>query len=586
MGLLQMSFSGAVLILAIVVIRAIAINRLPKKTFLALWIIAVIRLLLPFSVPSPFSIYSLANRTASDVEIPDTITYEYLPPVFEAVLEESQNTPAAGVPQTLPTSPSVSIRTLIWLIGMSVLAGSFLISYWKCRREFKTALPIHNDIITEWLSEHPLKRKIEIRQFSGILTPMTYGIFRPIILLPKNTDWENKQQLQYILFHEYVHIRRYDTMLKFLTAAALCIHWFNPMVWVLYFLFNRDIELACDECVIRRFGKDNRSAYARMLISMEERKNRFAPFCNNFSKNAIEERIESIMKMKKTSVVTLVLSGIIVIGTVSVFATSIQTNEPIFEEALLRQPPEKIIMYYTFDGMTSESAAEYAARNYPEIDNGYGQSSRAAALVNTVNVGIESGLTGYMDERYSEYFIHANIVQNTKEKSVLSFSGDAVPIDGEERKIVNFDLTIDWNKVIENNGNDFIEITTYLFHEETDAEGDALYPVNAHGQTYGLAKTASIEQFPDLVPALGKNGTIAYMRKEDYFRENDDKYERYTVALTGDELEDVRERYKDQYPNAAIIDFYKECYDVPLFDVDGEDVVDQFVMNVGCYPYQ
>ncbi|MCH5194486.1 MAG: M56 family metallopeptidase, partial [Oscillospiraceae bacterium] len=300
MGLLQMSFSGAVLILAIVIIRAIAIDRLPKKTFLALWIIALVRLLLPFSVPSPFSIYSLVSRKVSDVEISDTAAYEYIQPVFEAVSEGSQNLSAVNVPQALPASPSAAIWNLIWLIGMSVLAVSFLISYWRCRREFKTALPIHNDMITEWLSDHPLKRKIEIKQFNGIITPMTYGLFHPVILLPENTDWENKQQLRYILFHEYVHICRYDTALKALAAITLCIHWFDPMVWVLFILFNRDLELACDECVIRRFG--DRPAYARMLISMEERKNRFAPFCNNFSKNAIEERIKSIMKMKKASV--------------------------------------------------------------------------------------------------------------------------------------------------------------------------------------------------------------------------------------------------------------------------------------------
>ena len=322
-----MSFAGAVFILVIVVIRAIAINRLPKKTFLALWIIALIRLLLPFSIPSPFSIYSLISRNVSDAETYDTVKYEYQQPVFEAVSEGSQNTPAADVPQTMPTSPSISIWTLIWIIGMLVFAMLFLISYLKCRREFRTALPVNNDAVTEWLSEHRLRRKIDIRQFSGILTPMTYGIFHPIILLPKNTDWENKQQLRYILFHEYVHICHYDTTLKFFTAIALCIHWFNPMVWVLYILFNRDIELACDECVIRRFGRENRSAYARMLISMEERKNRFAPFCNNFSKNAIEERIESIMKTKKTSIITLVLSIIIVVGAVSVFATSVQEQK-------------------------------------------------------------------------------------------------------------------------------------------------------------------------------------------------------------------------------------------------------------------
>ena len=91
----------------------------------------------------------------SNVKIPNTITYEYLPPVFEAVLGETQITPAANVPQTLPTSPSISIWTLIWIIGMLVFSAIFLISYWRCRREFRTALPIHNDMMTEWLCEHP-----------------------------------------------------------------------------------------------------------------------------------------------------------------------------------------------------------------------------------------------------------------------------------------------------------------------------------------------------------------------------------------------------------------------------------------------
>ena len=156
---------------------------------------------------------------------------------------------------------------------------------------------------------------------------MTYGLFRPVILLPNNTDLDDKQQLEYILFHEYVHIRHCDTALKLLATAALCIHWFNPLVWVLYILFNRDIELACDEYVIRKFGADNRSAYARTLISMEERKSFIAPFCNNFSKNAIEERIVSIMKTKKSSAVALFAAGFVVAVSTGAFVTSVQANE-------------------------------------------------------------------------------------------------------------------------------------------------------------------------------------------------------------------------------------------------------------------
>ena len=110
-------------------------------------------------------------------------------------------------------------------------------------------------------------------------------------------DWKNEKQLQYVLSHEYVHIYRYDTVTKLIVTLALCIHWFNPFVWVMYIIFNRDIELACDESVIRQFGEKSKSAYSLMLINMEATKSGLLPFCNNFSKNAIEERITAVMKI-------------------------------------------------------------------------------------------------------------------------------------------------------------------------------------------------------------------------------------------------------------------------------------------------
>ena len=142
-----------------------------------------------------------------------------------------------------------------------------------------------------------MKRPILVRQSDRISAPLTYGIFRPVILMPKKMDWKNEKQLQYVLSHEYVHICRYDTVTKLVATLALCIHWFNPFVWVMYILFNRDIELACDESVIRQFGEKSKSAYSLMLINMEATKSGLLPFCNNFSKNAIEERITAVMKI-------------------------------------------------------------------------------------------------------------------------------------------------------------------------------------------------------------------------------------------------------------------------------------------------
>ena len=87
--------------------------------------------------------------------------------------------------------------------------------------------------------------------------------------MPKKTDWTDETALRYVLEHEFVHIQRFDVLSKLLLIAAVCVHRFNPLVWVMYVLANRDLELSCDETVLRRFGGDVRAAYARVLIRME-----------------------------------------------------------------------------------------------------------------------------------------------------------------------------------------------------------------------------------------------------------------------------------------------------------------------------
>ena len=148
-----------------------------------------------------------------------------------------------------------------------------------------------------------------------ISSPLTFGVLRPVILVPKKTDWTDETALRYVLEHEFVHIQRFDVLSKLLLIAAVCVHWFNPLVWVMYVLANRDLELSCDETVLRRFGGDIRAAYARVLIRMEAARGGFAPLCNHFGKNAIEERI---------TIVSLGLTALLVAGTVTVFATSAQ----------------------------------------------------------------------------------------------------------------------------------------------------------------------------------------------------------------------------------------------------------------------
>lgn len=329
MSLLQMSFLGTVIILLIVVLRAVLINRLPKKTFLILWWIALIRLLVPFSIKSVTSIYSLLQIIYSDINPVRTAQTTTFLPIHGNMPEIANGLSEAMVQRT----ESISILSVIWLAGLLLCFGFFAVSYIKCYREFRFSLPVENDILEAWKEKHPLKRSLSIRQTETIAAPLSYGVIRPVILMPKNTEWKNIYQLRYVLEHEYVHIRRLDMLTKLIMIAAVCIHWFNPLVWVMYILFNRDLELSCDETVVRRFGMDIKSVYATALISMEEKKSGLTPLCNSFSKNAIEERIRAIMKIKKTSKFAVIISAVLVICVTGGFATSASSLEKKTETA-------------------------------------------------------------------------------------------------------------------------------------------------------------------------------------------------------------------------------------------------------------
>ena len=343
MTLLKMSIYGAVIILAIVLIRALTLHKLPKKIFVILWSIALLRLLVPFEISSSYSIYSLLPKQQTETEqnVPQTSgqsgqniilppeEFEFsLPPVSDMPSMAGTELPPATA-NTVTSAGSTALRQLLpilWTIGTALCALYFCVSYLKCYREFSTSLPVKEPFAAEWLNAHPLRRTISIRQSDRIETPLTYGIFRPVILLPKTMDWQNRQQTDYILYHEFTHIRRFDQATKLFLIAALCLHWFNPFVWVMYYFFNRDIELSCDECVLRH-NREARSAYAMTLIHMEENRTHMAPLFSHFGENAIEERITAIMKMQKVTFGISLFSILLVLAVIVTLTTTAKAAE-------------------------------------------------------------------------------------------------------------------------------------------------------------------------------------------------------------------------------------------------------------------
>ena len=167
MTLLEMSFSGGIFIIAVAIVRAMAINNLPKKTFLVLWQMVLLRLIVPFVIPSAFSVYSLINRIMDAPSSLETETDNFTSAISEEyfIIIREMGRPIANI-------SSISVWFIIWCTGVVFFAVLFTVSYLRCRVEFQTALPVSNIYADQWIREMRLKRQISIRQSDRI-----YSIF-------------------------------------------------------------------------------------------------------------------------------------------------------------------------------------------------------------------------------------------------------------------------------------------------------------------------------------------------------------------------------------------------------------------------
>jgi len=355
MSLFDMSVAGGLLIAAIVLIRAMTRGRLPRAALLVLWAVVALRLLVPFSISSPFSVFNLLEGEQAATEpvflaqIPLNIT--------AGVLEQP---PVANIPHG-----ALSPLTLIYFAGLLVMLLFFVAMYVRHRRVFATSLPAEDDFVKGWLAKNPLRRQVQIRVLDKIDSPLTYGILRPVILLPKNIDWTDKAKLTHILTHEMTHIRRFDALTKLIMMGLLCLHWFNPLVWLMFFMLNRDIEISCDHAAIKRLGEGAKQSYSYTLITMATcktlaRKNFVPALYNNFGDNAVKERVKFIMKRKKTTAIGLIAATAIVVAATVVFATSGEGNgegyeayEPyiygVYEDYEVYEPPYALEDELVFD---------------------------------------------------------------------------------------------------------------------------------------------------------------------------------------------------------------------------------------------
>ena len=292
-NLLQMTIAGSGMVLVTVFLRQSLRDRLPRTAYLCFWAAALMRLLSPVMFRCPFSLFRLCY--------PKTTGLETLP----MAIRTHAATPNHGY-------------WLIWLAGMLACAFWFFFRQWRACRALRGSTPLNHPDLQKICAQAGLKRPVRIHTHAGLAAPVTYGFLRPVALLPDGGMSEDS--LRFALLHELCHVRRLDCLWKTIAALTVCIHWFNPFVWLLFILLGRDLEIACDKEVLRRCPKGSQSAYAHTLLDFAERSLPAAPISSHFSQTPLEERIFIMMNSRKTSIAGIALATALVLGTTSAFA--------------------------------------------------------------------------------------------------------------------------------------------------------------------------------------------------------------------------------------------------------------------------
>ena len=246
---LSMSISASWLIAALLMLRLL-LRKMPKRSVILLWGLVGLRLLIPFSIESRLSL------------IPG-------------------NQPGA-TPVVSESGQSPEIWCLLWLMGVLLFTVYFLISYWHFMRKLDTAV---------FLQE-------KTYQSDRIQAAVVVGLWRPKIYIPFRMESDS---MAYILAHEQAHIRRRDHWWKLLAYFMLTLHWFNPLVWIAYVMLGRDMELACDEEVIRDLDTQARGDYAQALMMNSRRRHHSTVYRLCFGEIGVKERVRSVLNYQRPS---------------------------------------------------------------------------------------------------------------------------------------------------------------------------------------------------------------------------------------------------------------------------------------------
>ena len=364
--LLDMSVSASWLILAVIAARLLLRNA-PKSVRCILWALVALRLACPASIPSPVSLAPQAPAAVEQILTAREVTLPRQIPTFRNQNGSTSDNAESADVTPKPESPSAPIRlteifSAVWLAGVSAMLLYALSGFLRLRRTVSASLPTGGNL---WICD-------------DIPAPFILGILRPRVYLPSNLD---EAQARYVIAHENAHLRHYDHFWKPLGYALLSVYWFHPLVWVAYILFCRDLELACDERVVREMGLSERAAYSQALLDCSRERGSVAACPLAFGETGVRTRVKAVLNYRKPAFWIVIVSVMVCAALAACFLTS---------------PPT-----------VRNSAVSIVDSSVNSMDNTDGQPLEEAAL--TMRGKVEAGMTADEISRLTEFIKSANL---------------------------------------------------------------------------------------------------------------------------------------------------------------------------------
>lgn len=300
---LNMGIAAGWLIVAVVVLRVL-VKRAPKRFRLLLWAVVGLRLVLPVSIESALSLVPSAQT------LPEGVMYAAAPELNTgiAALNDAINPAltAAFAPEPAasanPLQVLLPVASVIWLAGAAAMLLWALVSWLRLRRRVAEAVLLEGNVF----------------ESERVASPFVLGLIRPRIYLPFGLDEGAREQ---VLTHERAHIARGDHVIKPLGWLILAVYWYNPLVWLAYALFCRDIELACDERVIRRLPVSGRADYSQALLDLSRPHHGVGACPLAFGESAVKGRVKSVLTYKRPAFWLIMLAALLCIGAAVCFLT-------------------------------------------------------------------------------------------------------------------------------------------------------------------------------------------------------------------------------------------------------------------------